>query len=112
MIASVQILNLSNILYDLSIVFNQLNIIGEVSLLLLPVLCLCVSKVHQSFFHQNPFIFLDWCILTYQFATAIVFQLPLDQGGGEGKAMYIDAEGTFRPQRLLQIADRSVLVCG
>lgn len=33
-------------------------------------------------------------------------QLPLDQGGGEGKAMYIDAEGTFRPQRLLQIADR------
>lgn len=34
-------------------------------------------------------------------------QLPLDQGGGEGKAMYIDAEGTFRPQRLLQIADRS-----
>ncbi|KAF2285118.1 hypothetical protein GH714_037959 [Hevea brasiliensis] len=26
--------------------------------------------------------------------------------GGEGKAMYIDAEGTFRPQRLLQIADR------
>lgn len=34
------------------------------------------------------------------------FQLPLDQGGGEGKALYIDAEGTFRPQRLLQIADR------
>ncbi|RZC89917.1 hypothetical protein C5167_028979 [Papaver somniferum] len=34
------------------------------------------------------------------------FQLPLDQGGGEGKAMYIDAEGTFRPQRLLQIAER------
>nr|GMC55788.1 DNA repair protein RAD51 homolog [Ipomoea batatas] len=33
-------------------------------------------------------------------------KLPLDQGGGEGKAMYIDAEGTFRPQRLLQIAAR------
>ncbi|KAJ0890499.1 DNA repair protein RAD51 [Helianthus annuus] len=32
--------------------------------------------------------------------------LRLDQGGDEGKAMYIDAEGTFRPQRLLQIADR------
>ncbi|KAL5058979.1 hypothetical protein RYX36_030583 [Vicia faba] len=29
-----------------------------------------------------------------------------DQGGGEGKAMYIDAVGKFRPQRLLQIADR------
>lgn len=42
--------------------------------------------------------------------TATVFQLPLDQGGGEGKAMYIDAEGTFRPQRLLQIAERLVLL--
>ncbi|KAI4344666.1 hypothetical protein L6164_011865 [Bauhinia variegata] len=36
----------------------------------------------------------------------VTCQLGLDQGGGEGKAMYIDAEGTFRPQRLLQIADR------
>ncbi|KAF9616129.1 hypothetical protein IFM89_028595 [Coptis chinensis] len=36
----------------------------------------------------------------------VTCQLPLDQGGGHGKAMYIDAEGTFRPQRLLQIADR------
>uniref|UniRef100_A0A166C187 DNA repair protein RAD51 homolog n=1 Tax=Daucus carota subsp. sativus TaxID=79200 RepID=A0A166C187_DAUCS len=36
----------------------------------------------------------------------VTCQLPLEQGGGEGKAMYIDAEGTFRPQRLLQIADR------
>ena len=25
-------------------------------------------------------------------------------GGGEGKAMYIDTEGTFRPERLVQIA--------
>ncbi|KAL6974668.1 recombinase rad51 [Sarracenia purpurea var. burkii] len=36
----------------------------------------------------------------------VTCQLPLDQGGGEGKAMYIDAEGTFRPQRLLHIAER------
>ncbi|XP_034588384.1 DNA repair protein RAD51 homolog B isoform X1 [Setaria viridis] len=36
----------------------------------------------------------------------VTCQLPLDQGGGEGKALYIDAEGKFRPQRLLQIADR------
>ncbi|CAH2046706.1 unnamed protein product [Thlaspi arvense] len=34
-------------------------------------------------------------------------KVPMDQGGGEGIAMYIDAEGTFRPQRLLQIADRN-----
>lgn len=69
-------------------------------------------KYQSHSFIRIHLFFLDWCILTYQFATAIVFQLPLDQGGGEGKAMYIDAEGTFRPQRLLQIADRSVLVCG
>jgi DNA repair protein RAD51 len=36
----------------------------------------------------------------------VTAQLPLDRGGGEGKALYIDAEGTFRPQRLLQIAER------
>lgn len=36
-------------------------------------------------------------------------QLPVDMGGGEGKALYIDTEGTFRPQRLLQIAERQVL---
>nr|CAB3490338.1 unnamed protein product [Digitaria exilis] len=40
----------------------------------------------------------------------VTCQLPLDQGGGEGKALYIDAEGTFRPQRLLQIADRFALM--
>ena len=36
----------------------------------------------------------------------VTAQLPLDQGGGEGKAMYIDTEGTFRPQRLVAIAER------
>ena len=36
----------------------------------------------------------------------VTCQLPIDQGGGEGKAMYIDTEGTFRPERLMAIADR------
>jgi len=36
----------------------------------------------------------------------VTAQLPVDQGGGEGKAMYIDTEGTFRPQRLVAIAER------
>jgi DNA repair protein RAD51 len=36
----------------------------------------------------------------------VTCQLPLGRGGGEGKALYIDAEGTFRSQRLLQIAER------
>ncbi|KAG2429936.1 hypothetical protein HYH02_013887 [Chlamydomonas schloesseri] len=36
----------------------------------------------------------------------VTCQLPVEMGGGEGKAMYIDTEGTFRPQRLAQIAER------
>jgi len=36
----------------------------------------------------------------------VTCQLPLDQGGGEGKALYIDTEGSFRPERLLAIAER------
>ena len=37
----------------------------------------------------------------------VTCQLGVDQGGGEGKAMYIDTEGTFRPERLAAIAERS-----
>ena len=33
-------------------------------------------------------------------------QLPMDQGGAEGKAMYIDTDGSFRPERLVAIAER------
>ncbi|KAK1941243.1 DNA repair protein RAD51 A [Phytophthora citrophthora] len=36
----------------------------------------------------------------------VTCQLPVDRGGGEGKALYIDTEGTFRPQRLQAIAER------
>lgn len=35
---------------------------------------------------------------------AVTCQLTVDRGGGEGKCMYIDTEGTFRPQRLIEIA--------
>lgn len=37
---------------------------------------------------------------------AITAQLPVDMGGGEGKCLYIDTEGTFRPVRLVSIARR------
>lgn len=37
---------------------------------------------------------------------AVTCQLPIDMGGGEGKALFIDTEGTFRPERLLAIAER------
>lgn len=33
-------------------------------------------------------------------------QLPCDMKGGEGKCLFIDTEGTFRPERLLAIAER------
>ena len=37
---------------------------------------------------------------------AVTSQMPIEHGGGEGKCLYIDTEGTFRPQRLIQIAER------
>jgi len=36
----------------------------------------------------------------------VTCQLPCSQNGGEGKALYIDTENTFRPERLLAIAER------
>ena len=37
---------------------------------------------------------------------AVTCQLPTDMGGGEGKCLYVDTEGTFRPERLLAVAER------
>jgi len=36
---------------------------------------------------------------------AVNAQLPKDQGGANGKAVYIDTEGTFRPDRIRQISE-------
>jgi len=36
----------------------------------------------------------------------VTCQRPLDSGGGEGKAIYVDTEGTFRPSKLTAIAER------
>jgi len=36
----------------------------------------------------------------------LILQLPVEYGGAEGKCMYIDTEGTFRPERLVAVADR------
>jgi RecA/RadA recombinase len=36
----------------------------------------------------------------------VTCQMSIDQGGAEGKAMYIDTEGSFRPERLKLIAER------
>lgn len=37
---------------------------------------------------------------------AVTSQLPVEQHGAEGKCLYIDTEGTFRPERIRQIARR------
>lgn len=36
----------------------------------------------------------------------VTAQLPKSLGGAEGKAAYIDTEGTFRPDRIRSIAER------
>jgi len=36
---------------------------------------------------------------------AVNVQLPKERGGAEGKAVWIDTEGTFRPERVKQIAE-------
>lgn len=36
----------------------------------------------------------------------VTCQFPVSAGGGEGCALYIDTEGTFRPERIVQICDR------
>lgn len=37
---------------------------------------------------------------------AVTGQLPFSMGGSEGKVVYIDTEGTFRPERIVSIAVR------
>lgn len=36
---------------------------------------------------------------------AVGVQLPIEQGGANGKVVYIDTEGTFRPERVRQFAE-------
>jgi DNA repair protein RadA len=39
------------------------------------------------------------------FQLAVNVQLPKDQGGLNGKCLFIDTEGTFRPERIMQMAE-------
>eukprot|EP00826_Nyctotherus_ovalis_P030030 TRINITY_DN2383_c0_g3_i4.p1 TRINITY_DN2383_c0_g3~~TRINITY_DN2383_c0_g3_i4.p1 ORF type:complete len:361 (-),score=63.17 TRINITY_DN2383_c0_g3_i4:750-1832(-) len=41
---------------------------------------------------------------------AVVAQLPVAKGGGSGKVIFIDTEGTFRAERITKIAERFELV--
>lgn len=37
---------------------------------------------------------------------AVTCQMPIESGGGEGKCLFIDTEGTFRSERLIAVAER------
>ncbi|KAH7725138.1 hypothetical protein AAVH_07417 [Aphelenchoides avenae] len=37
---------------------------------------------------------------------AVTCQMSVDMGGAEGKCLWVDTEGTFRPERLVSIAQR------
>ena len=39
----------------------------------------------------------------------VTCQMPVTEGGAEGKAVYIDTEGSFRPKRLEQVSGVSSL---
>jgi DNA repair protein RadA len=39
------------------------------------------------------------------FTLAVRVQLPVEMGGANGKAVFVDTEGTFRPERIKQIAN-------
>jgi DNA repair protein RAD51 len=43
---------------------------------------------------------------------AVTGQLPISMGGGQGKCLFIDSESTFRPNRILSIAQRFSLEGG
>ena len=42
----------------------------------------------------------QWC-----FETAVTVQLPVEKGGLEGNCLYIDSENSFRPERVIQVAN-------
>ncbi len=42
----------------------------------------------------------QWC-----FETAVTVQLPVEKGGLDGNCLYIDSENSFRPERIIQVAN-------
>ncbi len=42
----------------------------------------------------------QWC-----FQTAVTVQLPVEKGGLDGNCLYIDSENSFRPERVIQVAN-------
>ncbi|MCK4729982.1 MAG: DNA repair and recombination protein RadA [Candidatus Aenigmarchaeota archaeon] len=55
----------------------------------------CITEAHGAFGSSKSQL---------AFQLAVNVQLPLDQGGLEGSAVFIDTENTFRPERVEQMA--------
>lgn len=62
----------------------------------------------QRYLANSELVKLKFAILLRLFVRFTVSnaKLPTDMGGAEGKCLYIDTEGTFRPERLLAVAER------
>ena len=46
------------------------------------------------------------CVCRLAHTLCVTAQLPVEHGGGNGKVLYLDTEGTFRPERIREIAER------
>lgn len=57
----------------------------------------CLFMALNTFFPESSRLAHTLCVTA---------QLPIESGGGNGKVMYIDTEGTFRPERIIDIANR------
>lgn len=62
----------------------------------------------MSFFYKNKLVFGEFRTGKTQLShtLAVTSQLPIEMGGGNGKVAFIDTEGTFRPDRIVPIAER------
>lgn len=75
----------------------------------LPLFCLTPSDLSSGFQSMSiSEVFGEFrCGKTQLSHTmSVVAQLPKEMGGAGGKVAYIDTEGTFRPERIAQIAER------
>lgn len=72
--------------------------------------CAAIDEILNGGFETRAIteIFGEWrCGKTQLCHTlAVTTQLPIENGGGSAKVAWIDTEGTFRGERIVQIADR------
>ena len=55
---------------------------------------------------NSNFFYFFFPFISFFYFIFLIYTQPMDQGGGEGRALYIDTEGSFRPEKLKAIAER------